>query len=722
MFAPSRRFVASSALLLLIARAASAQLLIPAVGFFADDVLTNPPPANYTAAPFLDNNASSAGNASSILSASASAGKHRALQVRESLSVPAALNIFDQHVVHFVFTEFTGDARVGQTRTIADEMLGSTQSKQAFVGNFNFYPNSGIDATRPAGQPTNSNAYEDSRGRSGSLLGNQIAAPALFPGSPNFRNPAASNSSAPNIRSALFTLPIQRITYAQAGLRGLSALPTGSAAYAVVARPNHPSSRLIPWVSRFNNWGNPALNGGPNGAGFVQNAATPSDGQLLSRGDFAALILHYRMRGADSVMLASAVNAGVQGYTDEQARLDVTSAWAQSANANGIFARANCAVACLNNVVGDLASNSGDVNPRSTEVAGVVWSGVYDRAGSVDPMSGRRQLVILLSNLGTARNIVDFPNNIGGFSVFVPPSRSSLDRYDDVAIDPGMHRILNFALQTSSRGRLEWVYTDDSPSPDFASNNRNGTGIGYAFPQPIGPSANITAPASICSPSSGNAASVPDAGNGATYSWSISGGTIESGQGTRAILFGIASGGSVVLTATVTDGNGASNTGSVTASTANASCTLAGTLSACANRRYDYASSAPAGATHSWSVTGNAVIVGAADGPTVILETGEPGSFEITDIVSLGNCQSTCSRVVPVRGAAPAAVIELVPDPIDPGSSGNIARTSTGYDGYFWQISDGGVINGPNTGPEISYSVDDSGDAVFLTLIVFKNN
>ena len=233
--------------------------------------------------------------------------------------------------------------------------------------------------------------------------------------------------------------------------------------------------QLIPYVTRFNNWGNPALGGGPSGTGFVQNAATPSNGQLLSRGDFQAMILHYRMRGADSVNLFNEATGSVVGYGPTQEQADVKTGWAASSVANGIFSRRNYAFANLTNVIGDSNSNSGNVNPRSTEIAGAVWSGVYDRPGSTDPSTGRRRLTILLSNLSSVRKIVDFPNNIGGFSTFKAPGSTSLDRFDDYAIDPGQHRLLNFALQNSSRGRLEWVFTGDQ----FIGldNNRNGVGI-----------------------------------------------------------------------------------------------------------------------------------------------------------------------------------------------------------------------------------------------------
>ncbi len=74
------------------------------------------------------------------------------------------------------------------------------------------------------------------------------------------------------------------------------------------------------------------------------------------------------------------------------------------------------------------------------------------------------------------------------------------------------------------------------------------------------PSAVITTPESVCAESTGNSASVPDAGTGATYSWSITNGTITAGASTRTILFTAGASGSVELTATVEKGPGCSST------------------------------------------------------------------------------------------------------------------------------------------------------------------
>jgi hypothetical protein len=73
------------------------------------------------------------------------------------------------------------------------------------------------------------------------------------------------------------------------------------------------------------------------------------------------------------------------------------------------------------------------------------------------------------------------------------------------------------------------------------------------------PNATITAPASVNSGSTGNAASVADAGVGATYAWTISGGTITAGTGTRSITFTAGAIGTLTLNVTVTTAAGCSD-------------------------------------------------------------------------------------------------------------------------------------------------------------------
>ena len=84
------------------------------------------------------------------------------------------------------------------------------------------------------------------------------------------------------------------------------------------------------------------------------------------------------------------------------------------------------------------------------------------------------------------------------------------------------------------------------------------------------PNATITAPSLVISGSTSNSASVASAGTGATYNWSISGGTITAGSGTNAITFTAGSAGTLMLSVTVTTSAGCSDTKTAGVSVINA--------------------------------------------------------------------------------------------------------------------------------------------------------
>jgi hypothetical protein len=67
------------------------------------------------------------------------------------------------------------------------------------------------------------------------------------------------------------------------------------------------------------------------------------------------------------------------------------------------------------------------------------------------------------------------------------------------------------------------------------------------------PLADVTAPEGVCPYSSGQTASVPDAGPGASYAWSILNGVINTGDGTRSVTFKAGPSGHVTLSVTVTN-------------------------------------------------------------------------------------------------------------------------------------------------------------------------
>jgi hypothetical protein len=246
-----------------------------------------------------------------------------------------------------------------------------------------------------------------------------MASENLYPGSPSFRSPASGNSTAPNIRSALFTLPVVRLSQVTASM------PAGQA--------------HVPYVDRFNNWQNTALDtdgDSSNGSRFV------TQNQLLSRGDFQAQILHYRLRGATSV---HGLQGGVEGYTPEQFKSDINTGWNSVAAVNDIFSDPNARLATLD------TQGKADGVLQPLENVGVVFSGVYS--------SAMGKLVLLLSNLDEQSHTISIPSKLGGKSVA-----------GDYAIDAGTHEILQF-----NAAGTNWSFVGSSLV--FADDNRGGVGV-----------------------------------------------------------------------------------------------------------------------------------------------------------------------------------------------------------------------------------------------------
>lgn len=451
----TKRTVAFLGAVLATAGFANAQANAP-LGFFDWDTNTSPG-TNFQVSPFISDDPATLSQAIAALNAAKAKNRPLAVKVVSPLTTNAAKAIFNDFAIQYVFADFEGADSITQTKAISTIVVNSTKSQNAFVGNFNVYPESGNDGTRggvqgsaqsfgPQNVPQNGQ-YSAILASKNGKASNRMANEALYPGAPDFRNPASGNSGAPNIRSALFTLPIIR---AGATTKSFENIATGS-------------NQHIPWVSRFNNWGNNSLNNANDYAQyafeFKSNAPVASQGQLPSRGDFQAQVLHYRMRGVDSVNLFEADVSSVVGYSRQDARNDVVTGWGSNSVVNGIFSRKKYAFANLGSVIGVTGGTTAGSN--SSEAAGAIWSGVYDTTGGAT-----RRLAILISNLSNSNYNVDLPNNIGGFATY----SGNPSNVDDYAVTAGHHRLLTFTL-SGNRWQLasnDRIFTDD---------NRNGTGI-----------------------------------------------------------------------------------------------------------------------------------------------------------------------------------------------------------------------------------------------------
>lgn len=123
------------------------------------------------------------------------------------------------------------------------------------------------------------------------------------------------------------------------------------------------------------------------------------------------------------------------------------------------------------------------------------------------------------------------------------------------------------------------------------------------------PSATITKDASsVCALSTAHTASVPDAGAGATYSWTLTNATVTSGAGTRSITWTASSTSPVTLSATVTSAFGCTTTGSATVTVIPFPSTptiSTSSTSWCSTGYYSIYASATYATSYQWYLNGN---------------------------------------------------------------------------------------------------------------------
>ena len=234
----------------------------------------------------------------------------------------------------------------------------------------------------------------------------------------------------------------------------------------------------------------------------------------------------------------------------------------------------------------------------------------------------------------------------------------------------------------------------------------NADGVGDAFVGP--PDCTITADSAVCDGTSGHSASVPNAGIGATYVWSVTGGTIDSGQGTDTISYTATNPTSVTIDITVTDANGCSSScQEIVPVNANPDCTITAADSVCALTS-GHVASVPAAvpiATYTWAISGGTITSGqGTDSITFDAGAGPTITLDIT-IVDGNGCTSACQKIINV--AAPDCTI-TAEDAVCDGTSGHVASVPDAGVGatYAWTVTGGTIDSGQGT-TSISYTATD---------------
>ncbi len=226
------------------------------------------------------------------------------------------------------------------------------------------------------------------------------------------------------------------------------------------------------------------------------------------------------------------------------------------------------------------------------------------------------------------------------------------------------------------------------------------------------PVAVISAASSVCTASAGNTAYVPNCGT-ATYSWSITNGTITAGSRTSKITYKAGSSGSVTLSVVVTNSAGCkSSSGNkvVTISAYPVASITAGS-SVCAGSPGNTASVATAGsgAKYNWNIT-NGCITSGSSNSSITYTAGGSGTVSISvTITNSGGCSIASAKKTITITAMPNASITAVSS-VCPSSTGNTASVAGAGSGatYSWTVTNGTITSGSGTSG-IKYTAGNSG-------------
>jgi hypothetical protein len=223
----------------------------------------------------------------------------------------------------------------------------------------------------------------------------------------------------------------------------------------------------------------------------------------------------------------------------------------------------------------------------------------------------------------------------------------------------------------------------------------------------VTPNGTITAPVSVISGSTNDTASVPDAGSGATYVWSILNGQITDGQGTPQLTFTAGTNGTTTVSIVITTAGNCTAGGSreILDTCTNPDATITAPISVTAGTTNTASiPNAGAGATYVWTIS-NGTVAGGQGTSQISWKAGTNGTTTLAVTVTVpGGCSDSKSKTVIVTCVAPNAAITAAIS-VSAGSSNNLASVPTGSAGttYLWSIVNGTINSGQGT-PQIHWT------------------
>jgi len=233
------------------------------------------------------------------------------------------------------------------------------------------------------------------------------------------------------------------------------------------------------------------------------------------------------------------------------------------------------------------------------------------------------------------------------------------------------------------------------------------------------PSATITTAASVCATSAGNIASVPNAGAGATYAWSITNGSITSGSGTASITYTAGSSGGVHLTVTVTTAAGCSAAGSADAAVATRpTITLPATINAACgatsvNIPFTLTGVGPWNVLWSDGISQNGIT-----SPSSSRNVTVSGSMVLTAIVTDGSCSNGSAPVSINVSNAPVITTQPAGQIVQPAHNATFTVVASGANlHYQWFVkhANGATVAVGTDSP--SYTTNPEGNAMWFVRV-----
>ena len=250
------------------------------------------------------------------------------------------------------------------------------------------------------------------------------------------------------------------------------------------------------------------------------------------------------------------------------------------------------------------------------------------------------------------------------------------------------------------------------------------------------PDATITTESMVTAASSGNIASVADAGTAAAYTWGITNGSITAGLGTRSITYTAGNSGSVNITVSVTGSGSCSPVnGSVVVPTTPLPCpnpaiTVSPYVCSASTGNIAAVANAGTGATYVWTITNGTITSGSGTRQVIFTAAANKYlDFKSDDYLSLsvkvtnasGGCTLSSGTYKIFISPIPLAII-ATPLSVCSLSSGNIASVPFACYGatYKWTITNGTITGGSGTRC-ITYTAGASG-SVTLSVTVTNSN